>query len=176
MTEPTKLPIKAEKTTDVIGRRDWAPFERLRAEVDHLLEQFGGGFPWRLPARWPAMPSMGEWPGPMAAHAPAVDVVETPSAYEISAELPGMDEKNVEVKIVNGTLVIKGEKHTETEDKKGDYHVSERRFGSYERSFGLPDAVDASKIEATFSKGVLKVVMPKTAEAKKETKINVKAA
>ena len=61
---------------------------------------------------------------------PAVDIVEQPGAFEITAELPGMDEKNVEVKVVNGALVIKGEKHTEKEKSEGDVRVSERRFGA----------------------------------------------
>ena len=88
-----------------------------------------------------------------------------------------MDEKNIEVNVANGGLTIKGEKKDEKEEKKKDYYVSERRYGSFERYFTLPDSVDADKIEATFKNGVLKVTLPKTAEAQKPAKkIDVKAA
>ena len=105
-----------------------------------------------------------------------VDVVDTEKAYEVTAELPGMDEKNVEVKLANGALTIKGEKKEEKEKEKNkDYHVSERRYGSFQRSFTVPDGVDEDKIEATFKNGVLTVSLPKTAEAqKKEKQIAIK--
>ncbi len=111
------------------------------------------------------------------AAAPAVDVAETEKAYEITAELPGMDEKNVEVKFADGVLTIKGEKQEEKEEKKKDYYLSERSYGSFQRAFQVPDGVDADKIEATFKNGVLTVTMPKSAEAQKSAKkITVKAA
>ena len=109
--------------------------------------------------------------------APAMDLVEKDKEYEITAELPGIDEKNVEIKLSNRTLTIKGEKHEEKEEKEKDYYLSERRYGSFQRSFQLPEGVDADKIEANFAKGVLTVKLPKTAEAQKaEKKIAVKAA
>ena len=72
-----------------------------------------------------------------------------------------MDEKNIEVKVVNGDLTIKGEKQEEKEEKKKDYYLQERHFGSFERRFQLPEGVDADKIEASFKKGVLTVTLPK---------------
>jgi HSP20 family protein len=94
----------------------------------------------------------------------------------VTAELPGMDEKNIEVKVSNGDLLIKGEKEEEKEEKKKDYYLQERHFGSFERRFRVPEGVDADKIEASFKKGVLTVTLPKTAEAQKaEKKIAVKA-
>jgi len=105
---------------------------------------------------------------------PAVDVAESDKAYEITAELPGMDENDIEVKATNGGLTIKGEKK---EEKQRDYYFSERRYGSFERYFNLPDGVDDCKVEASFKNGVLKVTLPKTAEAQKPAKkIEVKAA
>ena len=87
-----------------------------------------------------------------------------------------MDEKSIEVKFSDGMLTIKGEKEETKEEKEKDYHLSERRYGSFQRTFGVPDGVDANKIEATFTKGVLTVVLPKSAEAQKaEKKIAVKA-
>ncbi|GGH20118.1 molecular chaperone Hsp20 [Alsobacter metallidurans] len=174
MTEPTKLPVKAEKSA-ISGRRDWTAFERLRADVDRLFDQMGAGALWRWPEHL-LQPSLSSTMSKVKGVLPAVDLIEHAANYQIVAELPGLDEKSVEVRLVNGSIVISGEKHVEKDETQGDYHVSERRFGSFERSFPLPDGVDASKIEATFSRGVLTVVLPKTAEAQKETKIVVKAA
>jgi HSP20 family protein len=108
--------------------------------------------------------------------APAVDVTETERAYEITAELPGLDEKNIEVKLAEGVLTIKGEKQEEKEEKKKDYYLQERSFGSFQRAFQVPDGVDTDKIEAAFKNGVLTLTLPKSAEAQKaEKKIAVKA-
>jgi HSP20 family molecular chaperone IbpA len=107
---------------------------------------------------------------------PAVDVAETDKAYEIAAELPGMAEKDVEVKLANEVLTIKGEKQEEKEEKKTGYHVSERRYGAFQRSFRILDGVDKNKLEASFKNGVLKVTLPKTKEAQRAVKkIDVKA-
>ena len=109
--------------------------------------------------------------------APAVEMTESDKAYEVTAELPGMDEKDIEVKVVDGNLMIKGEKQQEKEEKQKDYYLHERRFGSFERRFQVPEGVDADKIEASFKKGVLTVTLPKKLEAQKPAKrIEVKAA
>ena len=171
----TKLPVKQEKTErSSIGA--WQPFESLRQEVNRLFDDFGWGswqpFPRSLFAAEPLFRR-----GLMRATMPAVDLVESDKAYEVTAELPGMDEKNIDVKVTDGRLTIKGEKQEEKEEKKKDYYLHERRFGSFERSFELPESVDAEKIEASFKKGVLTVTLPKKAEAQKPAKkIEVKAA
>jgi HSP20 family protein len=88
-----------------------------------------------------------------------------------------MDEKNVEVKLSNGNLTIRGEKKEEKEEKEKDFYLQERRFGSFERTFGIPDGVDTDKIEAAFKKGVLTITLPKKPEAQKPAKkIDVKVA
>ncbi|WP_232232482.1 Hsp20/alpha crystallin family protein [Cupriavidus sp. amp6] len=88
-----------------------------------------------------------------------------------------MDEKDIEVKLANGGLTIKGEKREEKEEKEKDYYLRERCFGSFERYFQLPDGVDADKIEARFNKGVLTITLPKTVEAQSAAKkIPVKGA
>ena len=103
--------------------------------------------------------------------------MEKNNAYEVTVELPGLDEKNIEVKVAKGRLTIKGEKQEEKEEKKKDYYLHERQFGSFERSFAVPDGVDTDKIEASFKKGVLRLALPKKPEAiKPEKKIEVKAA
>jgi HSP20 family protein len=109
--------------------------------------------------------------------APAIDVVEKEKAYELTAELPGMDDKNIEVAVSDNRLIIKGEKKEEKEEKEKNYYLSERRYGSFQRSFDLPAGVEADKIDAKFSKGVLTITLPKSAEAqKKQRKIAVKPA
>jgi len=106
---------------------------------------------------------------------PIVDVAERENEYEITAELPGMEEKDIELTVSDDVLKIKGERKEEKEEKNKDYHISERRYGSYQRSFRLPEGVDDSKIEAKFKNGLLTVTLPKTAEAqKKSKKIEVK--
>jgi HSP20 family protein len=90
---------------------------------------------------------------------------------------PAWTGKNVEVKFANGILTIKGEKQEEKEEKKKDHYLSERSYGSFQRSFQVPDSVDPDRIEASFKNGVLAVTLPKNAEAQKMVKkITVKAA
>jgi HSP20 family protein len=97
-------------------------------------------------------------------------------AFEVTAEVPGLDEKNLEVKLADGVLTIRGEKSEEKEDKEKAYHVSERHYGSFQRSFRLPDGVEADKVSAAFAKGVLKVTLPKSLTAKQnDRKIEIKA-
>jgi HSP20 family protein len=174
MAETTgKVPVKSETAPAL---QAWRPFENLRREVDRLFEDFDGGF-WRsrFPSSFDVAPFRRAASG--FAAVPAVDVSETDKAYEITAELPGMDEKNVEVKLANGVLTIKGEKQDEKEEKRKDYYMRERSFGSFERTFQVPDGVDADKIAANFKKGVLTVTLPKSEQAQKaEKKIAVQAA
>jgi HSP20 family protein len=174
----SKVPVKAEQTAPerAATQARW-PFESLRREVDRLFEDFDRGF-WTSPFRRsmfgiePLWRREEEWGA-----APSVDIVEKDSAYEVTAELPGMDEKNIEVKLVDGDLTIKGEKQEEKEEKEKNYYLHERQFGSFERYFTVPEGVDTEKIEASFKKGVLTVTLPKKPEAQKpEKKIEVKAA
>ena len=107
--------------------------------------------------------------------APAVDIMETDNAYELTADLPGMDGKNIDVKIGKGGLTIKAKKEEEKEEKKKDYYLHERHIGSFERRFALPEGVDTDHIEASFTQGVLAVKIPKKPETiKPEKKIEVK--
>jgi HSP20 family protein len=174
MAEDTsKIPVTTDKAPSALRPR--RPLESLRQEIDRLFEDFGIGT-WPSPFRStffdmdPLRRAKAAFTG-----MPAVDVTETENGYEVVAELPGMDEKNIEVKVANGILTISGQKREEKEEKKKDYYVRERRFGSFERTFPVPDGVDLDKVEASFKKGVLTVTLPKTAEAQKaEKKITVK--
>jgi HSP20 family protein len=176
MVEATKLPIKTEKMSAPAPHM-WRPFENLRQEIDRLFDDFGVSA-WRSPFRRSVFDLAPFWSREaVSAAAPAVDIAETEKAYEIAAELPGMDEKNIEVKFADGVLTIKGEKQEQKEEKKKDYYLSERSYGAFQRSFQVPDGIDADKIDASFKNGVLTVTMPKSVEAQKAAKkITVKAA
>jgi HSP20 family protein len=108
---------------------------------------------------------------------PKIDVAESKDAIEVTAELPGVDEKDVDVTLADDVLTIRGEKRTERDeqDKDKNWHVVERGFGSFTRAIPLPFDADASKVEAKFDKGVLRIRLPKPAEAaKKQQKIEIK--
>lgn len=164
----TKLPVKtgAEDASKQPGAlQPWHAFDNLRQEVARVFDDFDRGF-HLFPLRRSSFEIGPFWRREWAlTSAPAVDVVETETSYEITAELPGMDEKDIEVKLANGGLTIKGEKQQEKEEKQKDYYLHERHFGAFERSFRMPDGVDAGKIQASFKNGVLTVTLPKTVEA-----------
>jgi HSP20 family protein len=168
----TKFPAKTGSNTDPPA--EWRPFEGLRREIDRLFDDFQLGS-WRSPFGRSVFDVEPFWRGEISwGKAPAVDVVEKDKAYEITAELPGMEDKDIEVKFADGVLSIKGEKKEEKEEKKKDWYLSERRYGSFQRAFRVPDDVEADKIEANFKNGVLTVNLPKSAQAiKSEKKIQI---
>jgi HSP20 family protein len=152
----------------------WGSF---RDEIDRVFDRFAGAL---------SMPSLRRMfdfaPGPRIEGAfaftmPAIDVAENDATYRITAELPGMEAKDVNVTVSGDTLTITGEKHQEKEEKAANYYLCERSFGSFQRSFSLPVGIDRDKISSELAKGVLTVTLPKTAEAQKQRKkIEVKAA
>ncbi len=97
---------------------------------------------------------------------PAVDIYETENELVLTAELPGIDEKDVEIKIEDNTLTLKGERKFEKETREENYHRIERAYGSFYRSFSLPNYIDQDKISAEFENGLLKIHMPKKPEGK----------
>ena len=101
-----------------------------------------------------------------SAWAPAVDIYETEGEVVLTAEIPGVDEKDIEIKVEDDTLTIRGERKFEKETKEENFHRIERAYGSFFRSFALPSYVDHDKIEAEHENGVLKIRMPKRAELK----------
>jgi HSP20 family protein len=175
----TKLQVKTEENASerpgtLKARR---PFKTLRRGIDQFLEDFELDF-LRSPRRRSLFDVEPFWQHDRTSGAiPAVDIVEKDTAYEVTVDLPRLEKKNIEVKIVKGNLTIKGEKQEGKEEKKKDYHLRERLIGSFERSFRIPESVDAEKIEASFKKGELTVILPKKPEAQKRAKkINVKSA
>lgn len=105
---------------------------------------------------------------------PAFDVSETEDALIVKAELPGMEEKDIEISLSEGILTIKGEKKHEKEEESGQYHTVERRYGAFCRTMRLPAEVDAEKVDAVYKDGVLSVTMPKS-ETAKPRKIEIKS-
>jgi len=106
--------------------------------------------------------------------APAVDVYEDEHNVTLKIEVPGIDEKDIDVRIENNTLTVHGERKIEKEEKEENYRRVERQYGSFTRTFNLPPTVDAEKVQADYDKGVLKITLPKKAEAKpKQVKVNV---
>jgi len=168
----TKVPVTTEEkpaTPAAAAMQAWRPFESLRREVDRLFEDFTLN-PFRLPLRRPAFDLEPFWQPDSWVAMPAMDLVERDEAFEMTAELPGLDEKNIEVNVANGVLTVKGQKEEDKVEKKEDFHLRERRFGSFSRSVRVPDTVDPDKIEASFKNGVLKVTLPKKPEAQKPVK------
>ena len=178
MVEPvTKMPVKHAGKEGEPASGEWRPVASLRREIDRLFDDFHLGG-WRRPLARTLFDVEPFWRGQTGwGGVPAVDIAEKEKEYEVTAELPGMDESNIDVKFADGMLTIKGEKKEEKEEKKKDYYLSERRYGSFHRCFQVPEGVDADKIEASFKSGVLTVKLPKSAEAQKqEKKIAIKKA
>jgi HSP20 family protein len=148
----------------------------IRGEFDRMFDRFAE---FGMPSlrRMFGMEPFRRWEGALGLAAPAVDMSEDDEAYKITAEIPGVEPKDVEVSLSGDMLVFKGEKQQEKEEKAKNYYLCERSYGGFQRAFQLPDGVDRDKVSADFSKGVLTVTLPKTAEAQKQSKkIEVKAA
>lgn len=152
------MPIGRDRN---VARSD-NPFMSLQREIDRLFDDFTRGFPAFSTGRANEM-------------LPSVDVTETDKQIEITAELPGLEEKDVQVNFADSVLTIRGEKKAEKEEKDKTFRLVERSYGSFVRSLQLPDGVDANAIKASIDKGVLKVTVPKPAPAQVK-KIDVKAA
>jgi len=155
------------KPSRATGLTPWSPLIELRDEIDRLFSS-------RELGRWFDQPKLG-LAGPERL-VPAMDVTETSTAYAARLEIPGIDPVSVTNTIANGMLVIAGEKTQDSKHTEQDYHVSERRWGSFQRAIRMPENVDEAKIEATSAKGVLTVTLPKSAEGRTaDRKIPVKA-
>jgi HSP20 family protein len=158
------LPIGRDRK---IARRDSDPFDSLQREVERVFDEFARGFPsFGLRASSSAgVPDL----------SPRMDVSETDKEFEITAELPGLEEKDVQVNFADGILTIRGEKKAEKEEKDKNFHLVERSYGSFSRALELPEGVNPDLIQANIVNGVLKVSVPKPAPAQVK-KIDVKSA
>jgi HSP20 family protein len=158
--------IKKQETgwTSLPSYRD--PFAEMRAEMERVFDSFlGRGFLGR--------PTLSRLRAEET-NTPNVDVRENEKEIVFETELPGIDEKDVGITLRDGILSIKGEKKSERNENKDTYHLVERSYGGFERSFRLPDTIDDSRITANFDKGVLRIVVPKRPDvAKAEKKIPI---
>ena len=137
------IPIGRDRS--VVGN----PFVSLQREIDRLFDDFTRGFP-KLADTVPEKLM------------PSIDVTETDKEIEITAELPGLEEKDVQINLSDNLLTIRGEKKAEKEQKDKNYRIVERSYGSFERTLELPEGINAEAIKANISKGVLKVTLPKS--------------
>jgi HSP20 family protein len=170
-------PVEVKKTTpSTVPARTPDVLRSLRTDMDRLFDRFSASFGLPTFSRMFEGPSMA-FESSFTLPAPAMDIAEDAAGYKITAELPGMTEKDVEVTLSGETLTVKGEKKQETEKKDANYHLSERSWGTFQRSFVLPEGVDPEKIVADFAKGVLTLTLPKKPQAVQQArKIDVKAA
>ena len=137
----------------------WEPFGKLLSSEDRFSRLFTRNFPRFFD----------EGDASMTTWMPAVDIYETEHDLTLKAELPGVDPKDIEARVEDGTLYLKGERKFEKESKKENYHRIERTYGSFMRSFALPTSVDADKVSAEYKDGVLTLTLPKKEEAKAKT-------
>lgn len=152
------------KRSAPVRREEENTFALLRREMDSLFDNFFRGF------------ELEPFESALAGFSPKMDVVENEKEITISAELPGMEDKDIDVSLHNDMLTIKGEKREEKEDKGKDYYRKERSYGSFSRTMRIPGDVEADKVEAKFAKGVLTITLPKTAQAVAgKKKIEIKA-
>jgi HSP20 family protein len=136
----------------------WEPFRDLLSLQDRMNRMFdesyrggrGASDDWALGGSW----------------APAVDIYEHQGNIVLTAELPGVDAKDVDVRVENNVLTLRGERKFENEVKREKYHRVERAYGTFSRSFTLPNVVDTEKIKAEYKDGVLQVTLPQREEAK----------
>jgi HSP20 family protein len=151
------IPVGTER---VLSRPERSPFAFLQQEIDRLFDGFSPNFP-TFTNDLTALPRM--------------DVAETDQAIEVTAELPGLEAKDVQLNLADNILTIRGEKKSEREEKQKDYHLVERSFGSFARSVQLPDGVKSEDVTAEIAKGVLKVTVKKPAP-KQSKQIEIKTA
>lgn len=127
--------------------RPFSPLDLLQQQIDRVFDNFT---------------PLG---GALGTFSPSMEVSETPEALEINVELPGIDEKDVEISVADGVLTIRGEKKEDRKEEKKTYRLVERSYGAFERSLALPRSVDVNAVNANMSNGVLKITIPKTPEA-----------
>jgi HSP20 family protein len=146
------MPWHRDRTSPAAANGDTEhPFLALQRDMNRVFDSFFDRF---------------DKPFAMFGGEPRLDMAETDGAVRVTVELPGIDQKDVEISATDNLLTIRGEKREETESGEGARHIVERRYGSFQRAIPLPPGLDMDKAEARFDKGVLTVTLPKTPEAK----------
>lgn len=150
LTHTSKAAASVQAAPAAPTVRRYNPFDLLQTEINRVFDAFGGF----------ATPTFDR------SFSPSMEVTETDDAIQISTEVPGMDEKDIDISVADGTLTIRGEKKFEKDEKRKDYRLVERSYGSFRRAVALPSGVDPSKIKASMAKGVLTIEAPKSAASK----------
>jgi HSP20 family protein len=169
----SNVPVQPEKGAAHLATvPSW---DKFRDEMEKLFDRFSTALDFSSSR---AIHEIGNfWPSTVSGFANmAVDVSEDDKSYRIEAELPGLDEKDVEVTVSDDAIILKGEKSQRKEEKGKNRYVSERSYGLFRRSFAMPRDADRKAIDAKFAKGVLTVIIAKSPAAKNAQKIDVKAA
>jgi len=151
-------------------RTAMSPFDVLQDRIDRMFEDFSTGF--RMPSllsNWPSMP-MTELGNGGFDMVPSLDLHETDGEITVSAELPGMEEKDIDISVADDMLTISGEKKSAYEHKEGERYRSERSYGRFSRSISLPFDIDAGKVMAKYDKGVLTLTIAKPVEARQKAR------
>jgi HSP20 family protein len=162
----SRRPSRANRLA--LHREGETPMLAIQNEMNRMFDQFfSDDFPF--PTRLVARPSMD--------FLPRLDISESENEFKVSAELPGMDEKDIQIRLEKDTLILSGEKKSESEEKEKTYHRVERSYGSFERVIPFDTRLDEDKVSAVFKNGVLTVTLPKADEAIRKTRqIEIKKA
>ncbi len=155
------LPSMWRRSDLPVRREEDFPFFGLQREMNRVFEDFFKGFD--------IAPSE-TFGDNLGTFTPSLDLKESEKEIVVTAELPGLDEKDFEILLADNTLTIKGEKKEEKEEKGKDYHRMERSYGCFSRVVSLPEGIDATKVDAQFKNGVLKISLPRTADAQSKVK------
>jgi HSP20 family protein len=154
------LPLRRRGNTLPVRRENESPVMAIQNEMNRMFDQF-----FNDPFTLLSVPTIRS----VADFMPRIDVSETDAAMQVTAELPGMDEKDIQLSIENDALVISGEKKNDVEEKGKNFHRVERSYGSFQRVIPLVSDVQEDKVEANFKNGVLNITLPKTPAAAKQT-------
>jgi HSP20 family protein len=141
------------KKNIAVRREEENPFTVMQREMNRLFDSFSD--------TW----GFGSFPALDGSFSPRMDMAEDPKAFTVTAEMPGMSDKDIDLSISGDTLTIRGEKKVEKEDKGRNYYYSERSYGTFSRTIPLPVQVEAERVTASFKKGVLTITLPKAAGA-----------
>lgn len=152
MANRSLIPWRRRRETDLDVWRQRDPFLRMQEDMDRMFDSF-----FERPGALSTARAEGFWP--------SLDVYETEKEITIQAELPGIDEKEINLSLNRNVLTIRGKKESEEEEKGKSYYRRERSYGEFQRSIELPEGIDEDKIDATYEKGILKVVVPKSEES-----------
>jgi HSP20 family protein len=162
------LPLRRRGNTLPTRRENESPVMAIQNEMNRMFDQF-----FNDPFTMLSVPTLRS----VADFMPRIDVSETETSMQVTAELPGMDENDIQLTLENDSLIISGEKKNDVEEKGKNFHRVERSYGSFQRIIPLVSEIQSDKVEASFRNGVLKITLPKTAAAAKQTrKIEIKSS